>query len=86
MKHQEELCASLPQYHLTIRASWCQAHQAWTLATHVLSEQGEAAISDVVPYTEVRFGPFDDWEVVAAAAESALATALEVIGDRTVGS
>jgi hypothetical protein len=56
---------------VTLRLTWCSVHQAWSLSTHSYLEAGQS-ITDVAPYTEVHFGPFDSLTDVVAVAARAL--------------
>ena len=84
MEHQNEPCASLPKTHITLDLTHCQAHQAWTLTTHVYTEDGDT-IRDVGPCTVVRFGPFDDWLDVQSTAVRALADEMYRVDPLTSG-
>lgn len=67
----EHVCASLPKTHLSVHLVWCEVHSAWTLTQHVYQEDGDD-IRDVVPFTEVGFGPFDGPEDVLAVVSALL--------------
>lgn len=52
---------------------------AWTLTSHVYREDGES-ITDVVPFTEVEFGPFDSAADVLATIARHLETVAAQLG------
>ena len=78
MDHDAEPCAALPKTHLSVFATWCEVHQAWTLTHHVYLADGDTT-SDVAPYTRVEFGPFDDLSDVLVALSKAAAVGLGMV-------
>jgi hypothetical protein len=55
---QPHVCGSLPQTHVSVHLTFCQAHQAWTVTHHVYEEDGDQ-FNDVVAFTQTELGPFD---------------------------
>lgn len=66
------VCGALPQTHLSINVVRCEVHQAFTARVHMYQEDGEH-VTDLLPMTEMEFGPFDAWADIVAWVEQRMA-------------
>lgn len=65
------ICASLPKHTVSLRVTWCSAHQAWTIESYVITDDGGDP-TEIVPVRSLELGPFD-------MPADALALAVEVL-------
>jgi hypothetical protein len=71
VRHDDQLCASLPMTQVSFTAWYCHVHMAWCVRTSVSLQDGQDEVH-VRHSTDVALGPFDD-------AESLLALATELV-------